>query len=199
MIDLKQRATVFTKTQQCGEPKDSYRYGPETYNQFRLGVLRNMLKKRDLRMCGNKKELVQRLVNDNLERADKRIVEKAVEQHLGIETEMTVAPEEKTEVRKFNYAGNIYLVDTANAVYCLQTHVHIGRLNMESKKIEFLKEISFTPPDEQEEIKVIRFCYKNAFYWKNESTGNIYSRNNGHRVGTYNDSTNKIAFLNSFN
>ena len=214
MKDLKHRHISNNKTRKYKDIEDSYDYGPEIFNnRFRSRELYAFLKSRGLKTSGTKQTRIERLVTDNIAYMEKRVIEQLMSDESDDEDETvappppvaataeetTVAPEETTELRKFNYAGNIYLVDAANAVYCLQTHVHIGRLNMESKKIEFLQEISFTPPGEQEEIKVIRFCYKNAVYWKNESTGNIYSKNNGHRIGTYNDSTNKITFLNSFN
>lgn len=213
MKELKHRHINNNNTRKYKAIEDYYDCGPEIFNRFRTWELYAILKSRGLKTSGTKQTRIERLVADNIAYMEKRVIEQLMSDESDEENvpvapsppfaataeEMTVAPAETTEVRKFNYAGNIYLVDTASAVYCLQTHVHIGRLNMESKKIEFLQEISFTPPDEQEEIKVIRFCYKNAVYWKNESTGNIYSKNNGHRIGTYNDSTNKIAFLNSFN
>jgi len=213
MKDLKHRHISNNKTRKYKDIEDSYDYGTEIFYRFRSWELYAFLKSRGLKTTGTKRTRIERLVADNIAYMEKRVIEQLMTDESddedetvappppGVPTaeETTVAPEETREVRKFNYAGNIYLVDTANAVYCLQTHVHIGTLNMESKKIEYMDEISFTPSDEQEEIKVIRFCYKNSVYWKNESTGNIYNRNNGHRIGTYNDSTNKITFLNSFN
>ena len=213
MKDLKHRSMKFTKTRKYKDIEDSYDYGPEIFNRFRSWELYAFLKSRELKTTGSKSTRIARLVADNIAYMEKRVIEQLMADESDDEDETvappppdaptaeetTVAPEKTREVRKFNYAGNVYLVDTANAVYCQQTHVHIGTLNMESKKIEYMDEILFTPSDEQEEIKVIRFRYKNSVYWKNESTGNIYSKNNGHRIGTYNDSTNKITFLNSFN